>query len=211
MRLSRWSIVLLGLLLIPGVAHAQALNNPQITVNENGTGTLQFPGGPPLLLSGVLAPDPGPSGLSSALTYNLLGPPSLVAGDVILSEGVGTALVVSDIIRFNPAGTGGNPAYPASLVFYSDLEAGADALADTGFPTARYTNIVTLIEVGPEGNNGVTYTPTANQPGFVAGFGVTYNIQSDVTTVPEPASGLLVAIGSGLMLVKRRCRRTPSA
>jgi len=33
-----------------------------------------------------------------------------------------------------------------------------------------YTNTVTLLEMGVEGNNGIVYTPTANQPGFVPGF-----------------------------------------
>ncbi|HEY3097636.1 MAG TPA: PEP-CTERM sorting domain-containing protein [Methylomirabilota bacterium] len=113
------------------------------------------------------------------------------------------ATVVSDVIRFNPAGTG-SPGYPASLVFYSDNADGADALADTGFPTGSYTNTVTVTEVGIEGTNGVTYHPVSGQPGFVAGFDVTYVIQSDTAAVPEPASVLLVAIGGGLLVATRR-------
>src|SRR4029079_9543074 len=96
-------------------------------------------------------------------TYGMLNPPSMVAGDLILLEPLGG--ILSDVIRFNPQQHGG------SLVFYSDNTDGADALADTGFPTAFYTNNITFTEVGPEGANGFTYTPIAGQPGFVAGGG----------------------------------------
>jgi hypothetical protein len=100
--------VLLGVTTIVMSASAvPAQNNPIITVNENGVGTIQFPGGPATPLPGALAPDPGPGGSQSALTYNLLGPPALVAGDLHIFE-PGTQ-VLSDLIRFNPAGTGGSP------------------------------------------------------------------------------------------------------
>jgi hypothetical protein len=186
------------------VAHAITIqaNNPTVTLDENGVGTLQFPQGPIIPAPGVLAPDPGPGGLQLALTYNLLGPPALTAGDVILFEDQ----VMSDILRFNPAGAGGQNAYPASVVFYSDRFDGADALADTGFPTLFYTNILNFPEVGPEGGpNGITYTPAEGQPGFVPGFSVTYVVQSDAA-IPEPSTLLLVA--SGLAAAKRaRSRR----
>jgi len=190
---------------------AQAGGNPTISVDEHGHGMLLFPGGVPIVTQGILAPDPGPGGLAAALTYNLLGPPGLVAGDLILLEGG----VISDIVRFNPAGTGGNPAYPASLVFYSDNADGVDALADRGFPTALYPNTVTVFEVGPEGANGFTYTPTQADPGFVPGFNVTYRIVSDGTlAVPEPSSlalgGLMVTLG-GACTVWKKARRKQTA
>ena len=109
---------------------------------------------------------------------------------------------LSDIIRFNPAGTGG-PAYPASLVFYSDQDGGVESLAGTRFPTAPYANTLTLTEV----NGGVVYTPLAGQPGFVSGFSVTYHGISDV---PEPSTWILM--GTGLVgLLGYRWRRREKA
>lgn len=176
---------------------AQSGNNPAVFLPENGVGTLQFIGGPVIPLPGVLAPDPGPGGRASALTFNLLGPPSLVPGDLLLLDGD----LLSDVIRFNPAGTA--PLYPASVVFYSALEAVGGALADVGFPTAFYQNIVRMAE----GTLGAVYTPTANQPGYVAGFAVTYQIES-LTTAPEPASLVLLATGllgiAGAAGIRRR-------
>ena len=152
-RILLW-VALAGLSIV-GSGFAQSANNPLITVDEDGLGTFQFPEtllGP---LPGVLAPDPGPGGLASALTYNLQGPPALVAGDILFFEALGQ-MILSEIIRFNPAGTG-NPAYPASLVFYSDAVLGDVALADTGLPTGRYTNLVSVLEIGPEGSKWVSW------------------------------------------------------
>lgn len=175
-------------------APAQAQQaNPLITADENGNGTLLFPGAAPVSMPYSFTNDPGPGGLSNALTYNLLGPPNLVLGDVILSENVGETLVPSDVIRFLFVnGT-------ASFIFYSDNEDGADALADIGLPTAYSTNFVTIPEVGPEGSNGAFYTPTANQPGYVAGFSVTYHFISDAAGVPEPATWAMMLIGFGMI------------
>jgi hypothetical protein len=178
--------------------------NPIITVDELGHGTILFAGAPPSTMPFALQADPGPGGLASVLTYNLLGPPALVAGDVLLQDGAGGPIL--DVIRFNPAGTG-SVGYPASLLFYSDNVDGFDALGDTSSPPGSfYTNTVTILEVGPEGNNGASYTPTANQPGFVPGFTVQYNFISDA--VPEPGSWTLMLAGLGALSywIRRRHR-----
>jgi hypothetical protein len=175
-----------------------------INVDEKGNGTLTNTNGFFSPLPAALLPDPGPGGLPAALTYGLLNPPGLVAGDLLMVE-PGLNGQISDIIRFNPQQNGG------SLVFYSDTADGSDSLADVGFPTALYTNTSTFVEVGPEGANGLAYTPTAGQPGFVAGAAgpVTYDITSDAevnTVVPEPGSLALLASG-GLPLVGLLRRR----
>ena len=191
------AVVFAGWLCSPAVA------GPIIIVDEFGNGTIDFGTGL-VNMPGVMQADPGPGGLNSALTYNLQGPPSLVAGDVWLIEpGPGAN---SDLIRFNPA-IPGTP-YPASLLFYSDNSDGADGPADTGFPTALYTNVLSIPEVGSEGANGASYTPTANQPGYVDGFTVTYQFISD-SDVPEPSTVLLLVSGLGLVCVgwRRRTRR----
>jgi hypothetical protein len=171
-----------------------------VTVDENAHGTLTNSSGFNSPLPVALLPDPGPGGLPAALTYGLLNPPGLVAGDLIMLEPPPTLGQLSDIVRFNPNQNGG------SLVFYSDQFNGVDTQADTGFPAALYPNTATFVEVGPEGLNGLTYTPTAGQPGFVAGAGgpVTYVIQSDV---PEPASLSGLFAVSGVSCIRRRRRR----
>lgn len=188
---------------LPRLASAQGFSI-NIKVNESGAGSLSNTAGFNAPLPTAMTADPGPGGLSSALTYDLLNPPGLVAGDLILME-PGLPGIISDIIRFNPSSfTGGS----GSLVFYSDNLDGVDSPADTGFPTALYANNLTVNEVGPEGSNGYVYTPTAGQPGFVSGAGgpVTYEIYSDV---PEPGSlGLLATGGLPLLGLLRRRRIT---
>src|SRR2546422_10840648 len=112
------------------------------TVDENCVGTIDGFLGLQALPCTRLN-DPGPGGLVNAGTFNLINPPGLVAGDVLLSEVPGGPF--SDVIRFNPQQNGG------SLVFYSDNTNGVDALADIGFPNALYTNLLTLAELGLEG------------------------------------------------------------
>lgn len=175
-----------------------------ISIDELGNSDFTNTAGFNAALPFALQNDPGPGGLSSALTFDLLNPPGLTAGDLILLEpdGQGT---ISDIIRFNPAELGPGEGTGA-LVFYSDIGEGADALADIGFPTALYEGNITLTEIGPEGDNGFTYTPTSGQPGFVTGAAgpVTYTILSDgALAVPEPSTIALLLCAAGLFGIAR--------
>jgi hypothetical protein len=162
-----WSLlgaIALLVFAITGSASAQGFS-VSITVDENGNSRFTTTAGFDSAMPFSLLTDPGPTGLANALTYSLFSPPGLVAGDVVLLE-PGTQ-VVSDLLRFNASQSCSGSL--GCLVFYSDNTDGSDALADIGFPTGRYTNLVTFTEVGLEGDNGFVYTPTAGQPGFVAG------------------------------------------
>ena len=159
-----------------------------ITLDENGTGHFTNTAGFNAPLPGVLAPDPGPGGLPLALTYDLLNPPGLTSGDVLMLD---PSNATSDIIRFNaPTGSTG------SAVFYSLV--GGGQLGDTGFPAALYANTATILE-------GATYTPVQGQPGFVAGAGgpVSYTF---ISGIPDTATtyALLSMSLAGLALLRRK-------
>jgi hypothetical protein len=159
--------------------------NIGITVDENCNGTINGFGTSALPCG--FAADAGPGGLATAMTYDLLNPPGLVVGDVLMSDpGCGGCL--SDVVRFNPDGT---------LVFYSDNTDGANAGADTGLPTAFYPINVSIPEVGDVGQvQYAIYIPGAGMPGYVAGAfaPIEYTFISDT---PEP--GTLVMFGSGVL------------
>lgn len=183
--------------LSPG-AWAQG-GNPTITLDEFGVGTIQFPVGPPAPLpQGIPLPDPGPGGLPNALTYSLGGAPGLLTGDLLILDTNG---LVSDVIRFED-----HPAVGFAVIFYSDLPEPGEIPppADIGLPGALYPLQFIMTETFlPDGSEGVIYTPTPNQPGFVQGFGVTYVIVSDL--VPSPGSLCLLGMG-GLAMGRRRRR-----
>jgi len=143
-------------------------------------------------LGSALQNDPGPGGLNNVLTYSLLSPPGLTAGDVLITDDG----LIMDVVRFNPNGTCVDGSL-GCLVFYSDNVDGIDALADTsGPPLAFYANTIIVPEIGSESDNRALYTPVVGEPGFVAGADgpVHYVLISD--NIPEPTS--LAILGAGL-------------
>lgn len=193
-------------LLLAGAALALLLGAPglnaagipiQTTVDEFGNGTSDYslnttlPSAVTVDITGGL---PG----TQVLVYRL--PYLAVEGDVRLNES-DLAVVPSDVIRFF------NFNSVSFMVFYSDNADGVDSPADTGLPTNAFTNVVTIKEIGPEGNNGATYTPGKGEPGYIStDFSVTYNFTSDSET-PEPATLGMMGFGLVALAGTRKLRR----
>lgn len=145
------------------------------------------------------------SGLTT-LMYQL--PFNVTRGDLNIYDNTAN---ISDVIRFdNDASFTFGEAF-----FFSDLPDPLDVgipLADKGLPPPSGLPSVILFETGPEGSNGVTYTPgppggAANDPGIALQGGaiqpVTYSIISD--SVPEPSTLVLLGMSAfGLVYAWRK-------
>jgi hypothetical protein len=159
----------------------------------------------------ITGQDPGPGGRSNALSYGLLNPPGLTAGDLVVLDPSFTN--VSDLIRFNPQAVVGGGT--GAMAFYSQ-PGGTDLADKSGFPTALYDIGQTQVIVEPS-NGQISNTPTAGLPGFVTGAGgpITYNFTSPElspppASAPEQSSVALMGLG-GLALAAWRRWRTRAA
>lgn len=181
---------------------------PVIEVDEygNGVGTVG---------AGFLAPDPGPGGPPSTLTYRL--PFAGTQGDVVLvyfgidipvlQYGGGTIL---DVLRFN-----GN----STISFTSDDLDGIVSLADVPNPPGGvstpsfYPNFVALPQYPGDGPRGAFYTPLAGQPGYDPVYQPTYRFISERVPIdlPEPASIGLLAAGALAVAASALRHRTAHA
>lgn len=199
MKKSRISIVLLAAAtFVLSAIFSQAVPlNPTFSFFENGQGKLELPTGAVIPIPGTLTSDPGPGGLSSALTFTTHPQEELfVAGDVILIEPGGA---VSDILRFDPGIS--TPAGLTQRIFFYSVDISGGLLADTGLPSALYSNNVVIFE----NHSGPTaYTPTASQPGFEAGF--PFPITYQIFSTPDTGSTLMLfgAAFLGLMFLRRK-------
>ena len=191
------SALAVSVLISSAPASAQAVTGGTVTVDENGNGTATGFGNPAVNLTSGVGTDPGPGGLQNVLYYNLTSGLTGVPGDIRLQDLINDQLVTLDVIRFNP-GPPGETVLPGTIFFYSDNIDGVDNLGDTPAPPqGAYDNTVNLRETGIEGvGDGAFYTPTANQPGYVAGKNITYLFVSD-SAVPEPATWAMMLLGFG--------------
>ncbi|SRR6266480_1407572 len=167
-----------------------------VTVDENCHGTAATP------TMSLTLNCPGTATVPVIYVLPLPAGSTLTDGDLILAET--STGPISDLIRFTHAGPSSTPV----IVFFSDTTPGdpAPSLADIGFP-APQANVLARVEIGSEGNNGFTYTPTSGQPGFVSGNNLqaTYVIRSDV---PEPGTLLLLGLAlAGLGIAWPRAAR----
>ena len=166
-----------------------------VNFDENCDGVFINTGGVHLPLSCALQSDPGPGGLSEALTMQLGNPgANLVGGDLLIDDTQGHLV---DLIRFNSSETINGQT--GALVYY---RAPGPTEADTGFPTSDYANTLTVTE-GPMGN--YAYFPTAGEPGFVNGLQEGVSIVYDIgdQTAPEPASAMLMLGAIGIFAGRR--------
>ena len=184
------AVMLLAVLFVGAVASAQAQDSFIVNFDENGNGSISTNSAAFVPLQGGLAPDPSQGG-SLALMYPL--PFTVVPGDVQIFEPNSNSPIESDGLRFtnNCGGTVFAPAPAQCMYYYSETEAsGSQDLADTGLPTTF--SGASVLEVGPEGANGFTYTAGS----------ATYNGISDT---PEASSFLL--LGTGLLSIAGYMRR----
>jgi hypothetical protein len=197
-------LLVLGLLtLAAGNVSAQSL---KAQFDEDGNGSS---GGNALAFT---YPALEPMSGFTTLMYTLPWP--VTRGDLILTETNGT---VTDLIRFdnilNTTGTLDGVAY-----FFSDGYGDETPIpmADSPFgipPPNAAIPTVTMLEQGPEGNNGVFYVTSGGSPGSALQGGntltVAYTIISDSPVVPEPSTFVLLGMsGFGLAAYAWRKRRS---
>jgi hypothetical protein len=176
-------------------AASSATSANLVKIDEFGHGTQdRFPQSPKLDFNEKVN---DPVSNKKTLVYHL--PFGVANGDVFVFEpGATTA---TDLLRFENG---------KDLFVFSDSEIINErppGLADVGVPTSSQPNEpqASALETGNEDNNAVTYTPGNGQPGY-PGFVVTYEFQSDGSSVPEPGAWPLVAFGGLLLILKRRQR-----
>jgi len=196
-----WLVLSLTSAVAATSALGQSNNVWVIGFDENGNASITDPFGGIELSPGlgVLAPEPI-SGITTLL-YPSIGL-GTVPGDVLLREPGAPTNTFSDLIRFDQNG---------NVWFFSDRETNdlsAD-LADVFVMPQPLPGAVSILEVGPEGNNGAFYTPLPGQPGYdtfgtFLPDGLAYHFISDV---PEPASLSLAALGGAAWLFRRQRRR----
>jgi hypothetical protein len=191
MKIYRWSVLALGLLLL-GIAPLRAATQDPllITFDELGHASYSINGGAPVTVSSTVEIDPISALGEYVLVYNLTGAftaagiSSTFFGDAPIAAFGGGSL--SDDLRFfnaNPTGS-----TQPSMIFYSFDSLGAPA--DVGNISTSF--LYTQTPVTTEAANGSFIYDSSGG----AGGGVMYDGQSDV---PEPASVSMFLLGLGVL------------
>jgi hypothetical protein len=196
----RWAVAALAVFLAivtVGAVHAGVVGVGQggddftLNFDENGNGMVSINGAPFTPLPGQLLPDPSQAGNPPALTYILpAGQVPVFNGDGgILETPLSTSL--SDGVRFTDGNGNLSGATADRMIYYSDTTDGATDLADTGIP-ANFVSSFTVIEVGPEGNNGFSFGSA--------------NVYHGISDIPEPSTLILGGLGLMTLLLFGRRR-----
>jgi PEP-CTERM motif-containing protein len=137
------------------------------------------------LLNGGPNPNPVVLVAGGGIQYFLPGP--VTPGQILIN--LSTDVVNpgsngdSDLLTFSNAGTAANP---IGVLLYESLIDDATETDPADVPRLNYlAPIITIPEIGPEGNNGFQW---------IAG-GATYNGVSDAAQVPEPSTFVLSGLG----------------
>jgi len=198
--------------LTPGASALNPVGPFLMRFDESFSATITIgPSGLPVALTGILAADPSvPPVVGVPLVLTFMLPEPVISGDVRILESAGGP--VSDWLRFTDATgviNGGGTGTGSRMIFYSDLsdtDLNPDP-ADRPFPANLGTGLTaTIVEVGPEGNNGFDYRPG----------GVAYPLNneyvgiSDTPPIPEPETFALMMVGLGAVgfMAKRRRARS---
>jgi hypothetical protein len=200
-RSATFIVAIAAALLFTTNASNATVSAPTFTFHENGVGQLELPNGAVITLAGILAADPGPGGLSSALVFTTHPQEgaAFTVGDVFLT---GHGGIISDVLRFTPATSSGTGLTQLIFLYSND---GGGLLADVGLPAAFYPNSATITE---NEKAITTFIPTSGQPGFlpVAPVPIIYRIIS----MPDSGSTLLLLALALLGLTVARTVTTSS-
>jgi hypothetical protein len=190
------------ILLAAAASRGSIVQTINVNFDEKGNGYYFFNGGTNTSLIGEMFP--GPPG--TLVYYDFpWDSGDMIAGDVKITESVGTNEVISDVLRFTTINQD-NVSYAAVFVFSDLPERGEQGdMADTGIPESFLSNVISRPEEGTEnGWNGLHYTPTPNQPGYVNGKIIDYVFTSD--EIPEPATICMLGFGA-LSLIRRKNKK----
>lgn len=179
MKRSFWVVVLAA---VAGAAQAQFT----FTFDEWGNGQFKFADGTVAITQGHLMGDPTGGVTAPVMVYDL--PQILGDGDVAFTESPTTG-EYSDAFRFY------HDAVTSHLIFYSDLDGGVDAPADSGLPA----------NLNPQFTLQEQFIGTQGWCIYDLGLGYRYEGLSD-GVLPEPASMLALGIGVVGLLRRRRPR-----